>query len=687
MINNRDLKALAQYLVTLFKMVVPRVSISIHWLPDSSRDLGYTCRRKNKADVYLTTGRGHSVCDGMTDAERKMFAVGVAVHEFMHQILTNFVLDKKVIDSYKTQKEKNLYHLMFNLFEDSRIESFAPSYFAGQSLASLNFTIQTIWEKSDEIDPESTIFQQVISSLIQYGDLGMSKPEMSEEAQEVFDKIIPLFNAAIDSTSCANCIVQAKEAAKILLPYAPDEVEPTSKSESDSEGEDAEDSEASAELKKRKYKGKTPLDCEEKTSGGPEDGKTPGGDDSTEGAESDETEDGAGEDETSESDKKSESDETSEKGGVDGEYADEKDESSDSDKESKRDRRSKSAPHDASGASDGCGKGESVSFDGDGDVDEVYSEGTTEEDFEEAAKSLEKTLAGISEEIEREAEGEKSDYDFGAVEKPTGDKFVKTISHHKHTDEASEYDRYLSIVQADAHELAKLIKRQFKTKPGKTKRSDHGDLNLMRYKDPNFRSPLIFDKKKPKEKHSAAVMLLVDESGSMSGRRIEQARIASIMLAEAMAEAGIPCCIVGHSGDSAYSYSVELEHYTTFKNTKADRRTLPYIRARCQNRDGPAIRWAASQLKKRPERKKLLIVISDGAPCADDYHSEEAIYDTKSAIREAKRLFDVAGIILEAGTATDTLHTMYGDDFVECSNASDLKNKIMKVIRQECKDW
>ena len=58
-----------------------------------------------------------------------------------------------------------------------------------------------------------------------------------------------------------------------------------------------------------------------------------------------------------------------------------------------------------------------------------------------------------------------------------------------------------------------------------------------------------------------------------------------------------------------------------------------------------------------------------------------------SAIREAKRLFDVAGIILEAGTATDTLHTMYGDDFVECSNASDLKNKIMKVIRQECKDW
>ena len=662
MITNKDLSALAKYLVTLFKMIAPKVSITIHWLPDSSRDLGYTCRKKNKADVYLTTGRAHCVCDGMTDAERKMFVVGVAVHEFMHQILTNFVLDKKVIDSYKTRKEKNLYHLVFNLFEDSRIESFSPSYFAGQSLASLNFTIQTIWEKSAEIDPESDVFQQVIGSLIQYGDLGVSKPKMSEEAQEIFDKLIPLFNAAIDSTSCANCIVQAKEAAKILLPYAPDEVEDESKSESDSEGEDAEDCDASVELKKRKYKSTPTADCDKK----------PGGSEADEKSDSDEKSE------------KGEAVEESEDGGADEEK---EDEMSDSDEESTSDRKSKSTTHDTleGTGSDGCGKGESASFDG--DIEEVYSEGTTEEDFDEAAKSLEETLAGISEEIDRESEGEKSDYDFGAVEKPTGDKFVQTISHHKHTDEASQYDRYLSIVQADAHELAKLIKRQFKTKPGKTKRSDHGDLNLMRYKDPNFRSPLIFDKKKPKEKHSAAVMLLVDESGSMSGRRIEQARIASVMLAEAMAEAGIPCCIVGHSGDERYAYSVELEHYTTFKNTKSDRRTLPYIRARCQNRDGPAIRWAASQLKKRPERKKLLIVISDGSPCADDYYNEEAIYDTKSAIREAKRLFDVAGIILEAGTATDTLHTMYGDDFVECSNASDLKNKIMKVIRQECKDW
>jgi len=159
------------------------------------------------------------------------------------------------------------------------------------------------------------------------------------------------------------------------------------------------------------------------------------------------------------------------------------------------------------------------------------------------------------------------------------------------------------------------------------------------------------------------------------------------MLAEAMAEANIPCCIVGHSGDSKYDTSVELEHYTTFKNTPADRASIPMISARCQNRDGPAIRWATSVLAKRHEKKKLMIVISDGQPVADYYYGDEAIYDTKSAIRDAKRKFDIVGVVLEAGYSTEILHTMYGDDFVEVTRASELKDSIMKLILKKVKEW
>ena len=327
-----------------------------------------------------------------------------------------------------------------------------------------------------------------------------------------------------------------------------------------------------------------------------------------------------------------------------------------------------------------------MSFEDDPEEVENDSEASPE-DFEKAIKELEKTLEVLEKSEEEAEKGEESDYDFGSTEYPTTDKYVKVISHHKATSNPEVYEEYRKIVESDAHELAKLIKRQFKTKPGRVKRADHGDLNLMRYKDPNFRSPLIFDKKKPREKHCAAVMLLVDESGSMGGRRITNARLAAIMLAEAMAEAGIPCSVVGHSGDDRYNYSVELEHYTTFKNASADRASLAMIEARCQNRDGPAIRWASSILKKRPERNKLMIVISDGQPAADRYYGEEAIFDTKAAIRDAKRLHNIVGVILEAGSSTDILKTMYGNDYVECTSSKNLKESIAKIITSQCKNW
>lgn len=605
---NRE-RALAKYLVSIFKMTVPGVDIAIHWLPKESSELGYTTRKKNKADVYLNRGTMEYIFNGLEDTKRDAFITGVAVHEFLHQILTNFVVFGKIYDTMTSKKEKWLFKEVFNILEDARIESFVAAYFSPSLVTALRFMIRHVWTRSPEINPESSIFEQLIAAMIMYGDMYEVKPEMSSEAQEVFEKIIPLFSEAVDSKSCTVCIVKAKAVMEMLLPYAPEPPETEEKispyatafGESDSFGSDAEVDE--------------------------------------------------------------DIDDTSEKGDSgtgEGDLMPE----------------------------DGSGSMRDTTESTDGDVEEVKDDtDVTEEELEAAAKALKETLEHLEDAEEKETEAAQSDYDFDAMERITDDKFVKVISHHKAKAAPEEYSKYRDIVASDAHELAKLIERQFRTKPGKKKRSDHGDLNLMRYKDPNFKSPLIFDSKKPKTKHGAAVMLFVDESGSMSGSRIRNARLATTMLAEAMAEAGIPCCVVGHSGDLKYGCSVELEHYTTFKNALSDRESIPMISARCQNRDGPAIRWASSILRKRNERKKLLVVISDGAPCADSYGGQSAIYDTKAAIRDAKRCHDVVGVVLEAGYATDTLHTMYGEDFVECDNASSLKDCIAKIIKQKCKDW
>lgn len=746
MISSRKKSALAKFLVSLYKMKMPKVGVSIRWIPKDSDELGYTYRRKNSACIYLNAnqkGKLSSLFEGLDDNQAIFFITGVAVHEFMHQILTNFVLFGKMLDTYTDPRAKNLFKTVFNIFEDSRIESYAPSYFAGETISALNFTIKRVWETSPNNNPEDSIISQVIAAMVQYGDIGVVKPELSEEAKELFNKIYPLFNEAIDAKSCAICLSKAKEATSILLSYIEDVPEEdyssTDSSDCDSEGEDAEDSDASRSSRSKKI-GKSPFEdlmssgktgtesddaCFTSDSADSKDGKSKGSEvgdgdstekkasasgkgakeesddddsDGSEGASGDESEDksdekGSGDtseedgdsEKSEEADSKEKPEESSDGSGEDS--GEESDDKSSGEYEKGESGEGDIAPEKGeSQYLDGCSSAECMSFEDNPEEVENDSEASPE-DFEKAIKELEKTLEALEKSEEEAEKGEESDYDFGSAEYPTTDKYVKVISHHKATSNPEVYEEYRKIVESDAHELAKLIKRQFKTKPGRVKRADHGDLNLMRYKDPNFRSPLIFDKKKPREKHCAAVMLLVDESGSMGGRRITNARLAAIMLAEAMAEVGIPCSVVGHSGDDRYSYSVELEHYTTFKNASADRTSLAMIEARCQNRDGPAIRWASSILKKRPERNKLMIVISDGQPAADRYYGEEAIFDTKAAIRDAKRLHNIVGVILEAGSSTDILKTMYGNDYIECTSSKNLKESIAKIITSQCKNW
>ena len=149
MISSRKKSALAKFLVSLYKMKMPKVGVSIRWIPKDSNEIGYTYRRKNSACIYLNAnqkGKLSSLFEGLDDNQAIFFITGVAVHEFMHQILTNFVLFGKMLNTYTDPRAKNLFKTVFNLFEDSRIESYAPSYFAGETISALNFTIKRVWE-------------------------------------------------------------------------------------------------------------------------------------------------------------------------------------------------------------------------------------------------------------------------------------------------------------------------------------------------------------------------------------------------------------------------------------------------------------------------------------------------------------------------------------------------------------
>lgn len=107
-----------------------------------------------------------------------------------------------------------------------------------------------------------------------------------------------------------------------------------------------------------------------------------------------------------------------------------------------------------------------------------------------------------------------------------------------------------------------------------------------------------------------AVAVLIDESGSMSSRdRITHARKTAIVLYNFCRGLGIPIEIYGHST----GYGVELYSYASFDSVNdTDCYRLMDMSARGGNRDGAALRFTAERLVKRPEKRKLLIIISDG---------------------------------------------------------------------------
>ena len=136
------------------------------------------------------------------------------------------------------------------------------------------------------------------------------------------------------------------------------------------------------------------------------------------------------------------------------------------------------------------------------------------------------------------------------------------------------------------------------------------------------------------------VTLLLDNSGSMRGRPITIAALSAEMLAQVLERCGVKVEILGFTtrewkgGQSAKRWGYDgrpqspgrLNDLRHIIYKQAD---TPWRKARRhlglmlkdgilkENIDGEALLWARSRLLKRPERRRILMVISDGAPVDD----------------------------------------------------------------------
>jgi nitric oxide reductase NorD protein len=166
--------------------------------------------------------------------------------------------------------------------------------------------------------------------------------------------------------------------------------------------------------------------------------------------------------------------------------------------------------------------------------------------------------------------------------------------------------------------------------------------------------------------HDLAVTLLVDVSLSTDAwvdgyRVLDVEKEALLVLTHGLAACGDHHSILTFT--SRRRSWVRLETVKAFDEpmSASVERRIGALKPGYYTRIGAAVRHAASELAAQPQRKKLLIVVTDGKPNdVDHYEGRFAVEDTRKAVQEARRLGTaVFGVTIDAA-AQSYFPTLFG---------------------------
>lgn len=195
----------------------------------------------------------------------------------------------------------------------------------------------------------------------------------------------------------------------------------------------------------------------------------------------------------------------------------------------------------------------------------------------------------------------------------------------------------------------------------------------------------VFRKKVVADCLDTAVYLMVDCSGSMNGDKYITACAGAALMAECLDTLNINYEVAGftttYPGRGEYAYipifkrfgnrNVPSNMYAGFGEISSQLHNNP---------DGPAVMFAKTRLLEQRNKRKLLIVLSDGQPATSTLNDDEALLQAIASTREA-------GVELYAiGIKSDAPTQYYGlaDSVVvkDTSNAQ-LESTILDVLSRK----
>lgn len=261
---------------------------------------------------------------------------------------------------------------------------------------------------------------------------------------------------------------------------------------------------------------------------------------------------------------------------------------------------------------------------------------------------------------------ERGDSDKVFFEKPKGDR--------------NDYLRDVRAVQKYVPRLKKILTGTDKNYDFNIQGCRSGILDTTKLAEAYQGVPQVYLRQGHVRTNKSTICVLIDESGSMGGKKEILARQAAILLNETFGKSlGVNLYIYGHTADIGSIGYINLSVYRegSHYNPKF---SLSKSCAKSQNRDGDAILEVAKRVRKFTKENCIMFVISDGSPCANGYGGIPAIKDTAAKVKEAEKLgFGIIQISIDAVYGVKDMFDTYIDIGYNLEEMPKLLNEIVKT--------
>ena len=219
----------------------------------------------------------------------------------------------------------------------------------------------------------------------------------------------------------------------------------------------------------------------------------------------------------------------------------------------------------------------------------------------------------------------------------------------------------------------------------------------------NPTTPLSFKQESEIDFKDTVVTLLIDNSGSMRGRPISIAAICAEVLAQTLERCQVKCEILGFTtktwkgGQSREEWLAQGRmqnpgRLNDLRHIIYKAGDVPWRRARLnlglmmkegllkENIDGEALEWAYRRLLKRSEARRILMVISDGAPVDDSTLSVNSASYLEAHLKNVISMIESRAVVelIAVGIGHDV--TRYYSDAVTITDIEQLAGTITEQL-------